>query len=139
MSYIKLAKMDLSVAKNILDVYRDTKEKEAKNIAAFHIQQAIEKLIKVQIYNSGVNYNNYKIYTHNIRQLIKYATEELGIDIGVPKLIKDNALLITDWAVEGRYDIHFTINIRTLENTYNETYCWYTELQEKSKKLKWKF
>lgn len=91
-----IVKADIIAAKQAIDYFNIHGNKDIKNIAAYHLQQAVEKLIKYQIYESSAKINNAKMYTHNIEGLIAYS-ESLGIDIVIPKLIKDNSLIITKW------------------------------------------
>ncbi len=129
MIHVDLIKGDLLSAKSLIETYKKTKARGVRTGAAYHIQQAIEKIIKQQIYTSGKDYNNYKIYTHNIQSLIEYANK-LGVNINTPEYIKEHAIMITDWGVIGRYDIHLALNIRSLERAYDETYKWYKKVRK---------
>lgn len=42
-------------------------------MSAYHLQQAVEKLIKIQIYRSGIEYDNRNMYVHNLVKFITYA------------------------------------------------------------------
>ena len=53
-----LIKADLITAKQAIDYYEEKRIKDIKNIAAYHLQQATEKLIKYQIYSSGIKIDN---------------------------------------------------------------------------------
>lgn len=88
------------------------------------MQQAAEKLIKIQIYCKCISYDNYKLYTHNIEKLIIYA-DSLAIGAVVPKYVRDNSLIITDWEAGSRYDVGFSIRIDTLKKCSNEIQKWY--------------
>ena len=101
--------------------------REVKNMTAYHLQQAAEKLIKIQIYRSGVEYDNRKLYVHNLVSLIKYA-QSLNICVSIPQEIDENALLISDWEAGSRYDIRFSIRIDTLKKIYNVIMDWYQEV-----------
>ena len=59
-----LIRADILMAKQGIELYKEKKIKEIKNTAAYHIQQAAEKLIKIQVYRSGVLYNNSALYIH---------------------------------------------------------------------------
>lgn len=122
-----LAKADIIAAEQAIAYYEDRGIKDIKNIAAYHIQQATEKLIKLQIYNSEKSINNKSMYTHNIESLIVYA-ESLGINVIIPKYFKDNSLIITDWEAGIRYDIGFSIRIDTLQKAVTELNNWITQL-----------
>lgn len=125
---------DMLMAKQALKIYKDnTKLKDVKNMCAYHLQQAVEKLVKIQIYKSGIAYDNKSIYSHNIRALLVYA-EKQGIEIDIPKHLKKNASVITKWEAGSRYDIHFSIRIDTLEKYYFEINEWYKKIQTKINK-----
>ena len=68
-----LIKADILMAKQGISLYDQDGVREVKNMTAYHLQQAAEKLIKIQIYRSGVEYDNRKLYVHNLVSLIKYA------------------------------------------------------------------
>lgn len=124
-----LIKADIIAAKQAIAYFEDNKIRDIKNIAAYHIQQAMEKLIKIQVYCKSNDYDNHKLFNHNIEKLILYA-ETLDIDLYVPKYVRDNSLVITDWEAGSRYDVGFSIRIDTLKKAFNEAECWYNKLYE---------
>ncbi len=127
---MKLIKADLLMARQGIELYKNKELKEIKNQAAYHLQQAAEKLIKIQIYKSGVTYHNKSLYVHNLKSLISY-TDSLQIEAIIPINIRKHALIITDWEVSGRYDIHFSVKINSLEKYYREISKWYDALYKK--------
>ena len=68
-----LIKADIIMARQGIELYKSNEIKEVKNQAAYHLQQAAEKMIKIQIYRSGVPYENKSLYVHNLKVLIHYA------------------------------------------------------------------
>ena len=122
-----LIKADIIMARQGIELYKSDEIKEVKNQAAYHLQQAAEKMIKIQIYRSGVPYENKSLYVHNLKVLIHYA-ELLDFGVSIPDFIRKNALIISDWEASSRYDIHFTIKITSLEKCYKEVTSWYDEL-----------
>lgn len=90
-----LIKADILMAKQGIVIFEQNGIKEVKNMAAYHLQQAAEKLIKIQIYRSGLDYNNRQLYVHNLVTLINYA-RSLELELLLPKKIDENALNITD-------------------------------------------
>ncbi len=121
---------DLFVAKATIDRIKQLSSKAGKYYrgqAAYHLQQAAEKLIKIQIYNSGKAINNHKMYRHSLDDLITYAAS-LGISLNVPKWIDEKKYVITSWEAEGRYDVHFVVRIDTLERAHTEINNWYATL-----------
>lgn len=46
----------------------------------------------------------------------------------IPTEIRNNAVMISDWEVSGRYDIHFSIRINTLEKFFEIIDDWYKRI-----------
>lgn len=124
-----LIKADIIAAKQAIAYFEENKIRDIKNIAAYHIQQAMEKLIKIQVFHKSNDYDNHKMFNHNLEKLILYA-ETLDIGLYVPKYVRDNSLVITDWEAGSRYDVGFSIRIDTLKKGVNEAECWYNKLYE---------
>ena len=125
---LALIKADLIAAGQAIEYYDKTGNKNIKNIAAYHLQQATEKLIKYQIYKATNNPNNVRLYTHNIEKLIVYA-DTLGTKVDIPAYIRKKSLEITDWEAGSRYDYAFSARIDTLKRTYDEVEKWIARLQ----------
>ena len=96
--------------------------------AGYHLQQAAEKLIKIQIYDAGIPLNYAKLYRHSLDELIAYALS-LGIQLTVPKWVDNKKYVITKWEAEGRYDLHFVVRTDTLKRCYQELCKWLKELK----------
>ena len=94
-----------------------------KGLAGYHLQQAAEKLIKYQIYASGVHLDYSKMYKHSLNELLTYA-QTLGITIDIPEWIEEKKQIISTWEARGRYDIHFVVRIDTLRKCYKEIQIW---------------
>lgn len=124
-----LIKADIIAAKQAIEYFKEHNAKDIKNIAAYHLQQAAEKLIKIQIYAKAESYDNASMYTHNIEKLIAYA-QSLNIDVVVPKYIDNNSLILTNWEAGSRYDVGFQIRIDTLNKASEEIEKWYDDLYE---------
>ena len=98
---------DILTARQALNTYKESpKLKDIKNICAYHLQQATEKLIKSQIYSSGFKYNDRDLYTHNIAVLIAYA-EKNNISVEIPQFIETNSHIITSWEADMIYIFQF--------------------------------
>ena len=100
-----------------------------RGLAGYHLQQAAEKLIKYQIYESGIKVDNAKMYRHSLDLLITYASS-LGIMLIVPKWVAEKTDIITKWEAEGRYDLHFVVRIDTLKRAYQEIQQWFEEIKK---------
>lgn len=125
-------KADLFVAKATIDEAKRRTPKAAKYLkgqAGYHLQQAAEKLIKIQIYYLEQQPDLKRMYKHSLNELIQYA-KSLGISIVVPQYIDEKSLLITSWEAEGRYDVHMIVKITQLEKTFSEIEQWYEILKK---------
>ena len=89
-------KADLVVAERIMSEAKELKPKLAKYLkgqAGYHLQQAAEKLIKIQIYKSGQKIDYSKLYKHDLQFIINYAVSN-GINLVVPDYVMKNAMVI---------------------------------------------
>ena len=102
--------------------------KYLKGLAGYHLQQAAEKMIKLQIYKAGVAIDFAKMYRHNIRDLITYAGQ-LGISLNLPAYVKKHDVMISGWEAEGRYEVHAVVRADTLKKAYEEMTRWYEDLK----------
>lgn len=124
---MSLIKADIIAAGQAIDYYNSKHIKDIKNIAAYHIQQAAEKLLKIQIYVMSDHYDNAAMFNHNLDKLILYA-ESLDIQIVIPQYIADNSGEITSWEAGSRYDVGFKIRIDVLQRALTEVEKWYSTL-----------
>ena len=123
---------DLFVAKATIDKAKELSSNAGKYYrgqAGYHLQQAAEKLIKIQIYNSGASLDYAKLYRHSLDDLLTYATS-IGVTITIPKWVDEKKYSITAWEAEGRYDLHFVVRMDTLEKAYTEITNWYESLRK---------
>lgn len=100
-----------------------------KGQAGYHLQQAAEKLIKIQIYNSAQKVDNSKVFKHDISQLVSYA-KTIGVKLIVPSYIITQGPRLTSWEAEGRYDVHVVVRIDTLEKCYEEVISWMEDVKK---------
>ena len=122
-----LIRADIIAAKQAIAFFEEKKVKDIKNIAAYHLQQASEKIIKYQIYKVLSDTDNRKMYTHDLSKLREYADSE-GIPLIVPEYIDDHLNSITDWEAGSRYDIGFSIRIDTLKKCAEAIEAWEKEV-----------
>ena len=90
--YKALIKADL----NIVNTYAESDDKALRLQAAYHMQQAIEKTIKLKAEIKGLS-----LWGHDIDVLIKKCSDS-GVDISVPSTIVDKADMYTHWEAECR-------------------------------------
>lgn len=107
--------------------------KYLKGLAAYHLQQAAEKMVKIQIYRAGVPVDYAKIYKHNIRDLVLYGTQ-IGVKLEIPAYVRRNDTIISSWEAEGRYGVHIVVRSDTLRKAYEEIQNWWIVLKEKGYK-----
>ncbi len=101
--------------------------KYIKGTAGYHLQQAAEKMIKIQLYDSGKPLNNSRIYRHSLDDLIIYAAS-IGLQLIVPPYINKHKTVISDWEAQGRYDVHFVVRIDQLKKCYQICKEWYDKM-----------
>ncbi len=118
-----IIRADILAARHAIEDYEETGIRDIKNIAAYHLQQAAEKLIKIQIYSNSINVSNSRMYTHNLDRLIQYA-DSLGFSFDVPAYIRQRAVEISDWEAGSRYDVAFSVRIDVLRKTYDIINDW---------------
>ena len=123
-------KADLMLAKYSIDQSEKVSAKMSKPIkgqCGYHLQQACEKMIKIQIYASGKKIDNARMYKHSLKDLLVYA-KSLGLSIKIPLYVEKNKDIITRWEATGRYDLHMVVRIDTLKKCYVEADQWYADL-----------
>ena len=101
--------------------------KHLRGLAGYHLQQAAEKMIKYQIYDSGVRVDYSKMYRHSLDDLMSYAGS-LGISLIIPPWVNTKKFVITGWEAEGRYNLHFVVRMDTLKRCYSELIHWRDQL-----------
>lgn len=123
---------DLIAANSLINKANEQKgtlAKHLKGLAGFHLQQAAEKLIKIQIYNKIEKPNHARIYKHNLLDLYEYANDNIG-NIIMPNYILQHIDQITSWEAKGRYDVHSVVRKDTLEKCYHEIESWMEEVDK---------
>ena len=113
--YKLLIKADLRiVARNW-----NSNDKNDRLMAAYHMQQAIEKTIKLKAYIHGVN----DIWGHDIRALINWCKNK-GYNIDVPALIAKNANVYSKWEADCRYYPVKVVRKDSIYAAYNAVTKW---------------
>ncbi len=118
-----LIKADIIAARQAIEYFEQKQIKDIKNVAAYHLQQAVEKILKYQIYKSGIRIDNHRMHRHDIRMLLDYAEEE-NVQMIVPDYVQKHANSITEWEAGSRYDIGFSVRIDVLKKCYEIVKEW---------------
>ena len=92
--YKMLIKADL----RIVERNWDSDDKGDRLQAAYHMQQAIEKTIKLKAHMHGIQ----DIWGHDIRALLNMCKTK-GYNIDAPSLIVKNANIYSKWEADCRY------------------------------------
>ena len=106
--------------------------KRLRGLAGYYLQQAAEKMINIQIYDSGVQIDHSKMFRHSLDDLIGYASS-MGIPLTIPSWVDEKKNVITNWKVEGRYNLHFVVRMDTQKRCYSELIQWRNQLFPDSK------
>ncbi len=130
--YLTKALSDLVLARQAIYNYESNNGlKDMKNLASYHVQQAIEKMLKYCIYNNQPN-GVQELYTHDLDKLIKEHCVKYGIS--VPKKIVKNANEYTRWEAESRYALKYSVRITSIISALVEAEDWLLELKPSYKK-----
>ncbi|MBQ8946806.1 MAG: HEPN domain-containing protein [Lachnospiraceae bacterium] len=127
-----LIKADIITAGSCLTEASSSPAKMAKylrGVTAFHLQQASEKLIKIQLYANLNKINYHKIYKHSLADLLIYAEAE-GISVIIPRYIEEKKSIISAWVSEGRYDTHVVVRTDTLIKCLEEVETWFEQMKK---------
>ena len=112
--YKALILADLKLVAN----YYNSEDKALRLQAAYHMQQAIEKTIKLKAEIEGLN-----LWGHDIEKLIKNCKDK-GVDISVPDHIAAKADAITRWEAECRYYPVKVVRKDSIKKAYDITVEW---------------
>ena len=107
------AKMDYETAMMIWkNPYND---EMILNNAAYHLQQAVEKVLKGALECVGVTVPN----THKISKLVKMISDH-GANLIITDWIDDHSEMLSEWEAQTRYDMDFLVEKRKLDNAIKE-------------------
>lgn len=114
-----LARTDVELSDLILGT---TNDELKQNAAAYHTEQAVEKLIKHLLIQKRGHGNN----THDIGQLVADANAE-GIDL--PTWVDDNAYEISKWSTTIRCNSNFKTNREKISQFNQAIHSWIGEIE----------
>lgn len=88
---------------NISAVGNPTNDEAMYDIAAYHVQQGIEKLLKILLSDVfGMDSTTKRFRTHSITMLISILEDDYDF-IDIPDGIREKSITITDWEAQSRY------------------------------------
>ena len=88
------------------------------NTSAYHLQQAVEKLLKGALECNGVAVSN----TDNISKLVQMVFHN-GAHLVITPWIDDHSEMLSEWESESRYNLDFLVEKRKLEKALEEVAC----------------
>lgn len=102
MNYHDRSQADIKVAKYLISAQGNPSNDEGiRDIAAYHVQQAIEKELKHLLHDlNGVDDTTRRFKTHIIEELIQQAEE---LDLEIPDYVKEIAFDLSEWEAASRY------------------------------------
>ncbi len=107
------ARMDYETAQMI---WREqTADEMILNNAAYHLQQAVEKILKGALECAGVTVP----YSHKISKLVSMITNN-GANLVVTDWLDDHAEMLSEWETETRYNMDFLVEKRKLDKAMEE-------------------
>lgn len=107
------ARMDYETAKMIWEnPYYD---EMILNNAAYHLQQAIEKVLRGALECIGVAVPN----THKITKLLKMISDH-GASLILTDWIDNHSAMLSEWEAAARYDMDFLVEKRKLDTAMAE-------------------
>lgn len=116
-NFLHLAKVDLKYANFGLSHCNDEIE---VNYAAYHVNQAIEKIIKAILELNGEDLSQRQYRTHDI----SYLLSRLPQTVEVPDLIVTRKFDIMRWVSEPRYNVNFRQSKDDVIVVYKVTLKW---------------
>lgn len=114
----KLSKLMILADLKFVFAHANSDDKMERLLSAYHMQQAIEKTIKLKL--SILGYNR---WGHDIAVLIHFCDIN-NINIGIPSLIRKNAHMYTRWEASTRYYPTTMVNRNSIWAAYRVTVTW---------------
>ena len=130
MNYHDRAIADISAAKIIMSPSGNPTNDEALyDIAAYHVQQSIEKELKHILHDIlGFSDETHAFRTHNIEFLIDIIDE--NCNYAVPEEIRNIAPMLTEWEANTRYDYSAAANKNDINNAIEYCELFFRDIQK---------
>ena len=106
--FFKSAYTDYEAAVSLFSIPRN--DEAFVNIAAYHLQQAVEKSLKAFLECQGVTVPN----THDIYKLVKMCRDN-GSRIVLTSWIEEKADTITRWETDTRYNVDYCVEMEKIK------------------------
>ena len=116
---LEIAKADLRMSELALGTSND---EIMQNMAAYHTQQAIEKIIK----NELVKVRGYASVEHDINILVADAK---AAGVLIPEWVEENSYEISRWATTIRYNSNFRTNRDAIKQYNALAQEWINEIE----------
>lgn len=107
------ARMDYETAKTLWKA--PWEDEMILNNAAYHLQQAVEKVLKGALECVGVTVPN----TYKITKLISMVKNN-GANLTVTDWVDDHSEMLSEWEAETRYNMDFMVEKRKLNRAMDE-------------------
>ena len=117
----KLFKALIKADLRIVETFYNDEDKALRYQAAYHMQQAVEKTIKLKAELQDLN-----LWGHDIDKLI-IECDDAKIDIGIPKYIRKKSVDITQWEAECRYHPVKVVRRDTIKKVFDIVSVWLDE------------
>lgn len=92
------------------------------NNAAYHLQQAVEKMLKGALECVGVTVPN----THKISKLVKMVSDN-GANLTISDWVDEHSEMLSEWEAQTRYDMDFLVEKRKLDRAMKEIRVFFEE------------
>lgn len=100
-------------------------DEEQLNMAAYHLQQALELSLKYLLEQNGIEYPK----THDIDQLIRMGKEG-DADLHLTEYVEEHAEMFSQWEMKSRYIIGFAVEAAKVERALGEVDAYLTAVAD---------
>lgn len=90
-------------------------DEEQLNVIGYHLQQALELVLKYLLEQHGVEYPK----THDIEQLVRMGNDA-HVDFHLPEYLEDHTEMFSQWEAKARYVLGYAIEARKVERALRE-------------------